>query len=77
MKRKDKKKRHKIKFLADKEGVDIGEIEERHKIENEAKRLKDIATKKEDDERARHLIDTVAAEERLKLERIRQQNAAL
>ena len=74
MKRKDKKKRHKIKHLAEKESVTIEEIEERHKIENEAKRLQDIASKKEDDERQRHLFDTVAAEERRRLERLRQQN---
>lgn len=40
-KRKDKKKRHKLKHLAEKEGVSIEEITARLDAENEIKRIEE------------------------------------
>lgn len=63
-KRKDKKKRLKLQHIAEKEGVSIQELEERHIKENEAKRLEEEQKKREEEERLRRETEAAVEEQR-------------
>ena len=63
-KRKDKKKRLKLQHIAEKEGLSIQELEERHAKENEAKRLEEEQKRREEEERLRRETEAAAEEQR-------------
>ena len=63
-KRKDKKKRQKIKHIAEKEGISVEEIQSRHEAENKAKEIENQIKLKEEEERVRRDFDAAADEQR-------------
>lgn len=63
-KRKEKKKRQKLNHIAEKEGVSIQEIEERHARENEAKKAEEEQKRREEEERVRRETEAAAEEQR-------------
>lgn len=63
-KRKEKKKRQKLQHIAEKEGLSIQELEEKHAKENEAKRLEEEERKLEEEERLKRETEAAAEEQR-------------
>ena len=67
-KKKDKKKNAKLKHIAEKEGVTVDELKERHQAENEAKKAEEDRAKIEEEERIAREHAAMADEERRRRE---------
>ena len=67
-KKKDKKKNAKLKHIAEKEGVTVDELRERHQAENEARRAEEDREKVEEEARIAREHAAVAEEERRRRE---------